>query len=215
MYHYTYLLLGTDGRYYYGVRSCKNLPQDDQYWGSYTDKSFVPKRKRILGIFDSREAALLEEVRIHSIKNVDKSSRYANRAKQRSERFNFSASGEENPNYGGGNMSLKGRESISKAVSQRLKDRSKNPFAKKGGQSQSHGRRWFCNPERTEELYLKKGEEPREGWVPGRMRRPPRTEESRQKTRESLTGKPKSDEHRKNLSEAMKKYYGQARVKLA
>lgn len=85
--HYLYLLLGEDGRFYYGVRSCKCDPQEDVYMGSYHDTTFKPKRKRVLSIWDSREAALAEEVRIHSLKDVAANPRYANRAKQTSVSF--------------------------------------------------------------------------------------------------------------------------------
>jgi hypothetical protein len=212
MYHYAYLLLGHDGRFYYGARSCKCLPDQDSYMGSYTDSTFSPKKKRILKTFPSRREALLEEVRIHSLKDVDRSERYANRAKQKSEKFNFSASGEDNPNYGGGHKTPEGLKKISETTRKRLLDPAKNPFAKKGEQSQAHGRRWYSNPDSTEEVYLKKGEEPPEGWVPGRMKRTPRSEESRERTRQALKGKTKSQEHRKNLSESMKKYYDKLRA---
>jgi len=212
MHHYTYLLLGFDGRFYYGVRSCKCSPNQDPYLGSYTDSSFIPKRKRILKTFSSRKEALTEEIRIHSLRNVDKSKRYANRAKQKSEKFNFSASGEDNPNYGGGRKTPEGLKKISETTRNRLLDPAKNPFARKGEQSQAHGRKWYSSPDSTEEVYLKKGEESPEGWVPGRMKRPPRSEESRERTRRALRGKTKSQEHRKNLSESMKKYYDKMRA---
>lgn len=85
--HYVYLLLGEDGRYYYGVRSCNCAPFDDAYYGSYTDKTFNPKRKRILSTWDSREAANAEEIRIHGVKDVARDPRYANRSKMTSMGF--------------------------------------------------------------------------------------------------------------------------------
>lgn len=85
--HYVYLLLGEDGRYYYGVRSCDGDPAQDDYIGSYRDKSFKPKKKRILSVWDSREAALKEEIRIHNLREVAINSRYANKAKQTSVGF--------------------------------------------------------------------------------------------------------------------------------
>lgn len=85
--HYVYLLLGDDGRYYYGVRSCSCAPAEDQYMGSFSDQAFQPKRKRILSVWDSREEAVAEEIRIHSMRNVAVNPRYANKAKQTSTRF--------------------------------------------------------------------------------------------------------------------------------
>lgn len=207
MFHYTYLLLGHDGRFYYGVRSSKCHPKEDSYMGSYTDPTFLPKKKRVLKIFLSRQEALLEEIRIHSLRDVDKSERYANRAKQKSDKFNFSASGRDNPNYGGGHKSQEGLRKISETTRKRLLDPSRNPFARKGEDSQAYGRRWYCSPDSSEEIYLKKGQEPPEGWIPGRMKRPPRSEESRERTRRALKGKKKSEEHKRKLSESMKRYY--------
>jgi len=88
--HYVYLLLGEDGRYYYGVRSCDCDPKNDSYTGSSRDSTFKPKKKRILSTWDSREAAIVEEIRIHNLKDVAASPRYANRAKQTSVGFDTS-----------------------------------------------------------------------------------------------------------------------------
>jgi hypothetical protein len=88
--HYVYLLLGEDGRFYYGVRSCDCDPKDDSYMGSFRDSTFKPNRKRILSTWDSREAAVTEEIRIHDLKDVVINSRYANKAKQTSVGFDTS-----------------------------------------------------------------------------------------------------------------------------
>jgi hypothetical protein len=55
--------------------------------GSHTDRTFFPKRKRVLNLWPSREVAVNEEIRIHLAKNVASNSRYANRANQTSTRF--------------------------------------------------------------------------------------------------------------------------------
>lgn len=205
MFHYTYLLYGEDGRYYYGVRTSSVEPKKDKYMGSFSDKTFRPKRKRVLIVFNSREEALLEEIRIHNVKDVHRKKRYANRSRQTSTKFNFSASGEENPNYGGGHKSKEGLRRISETNRRRLLTPGKNPFAKKGCESQSYGRRWMTTPDRSAEVYLKQGEEPPEGWVPGRMKRPKRSLESRLRTSKALAGKKKSEEHKRLISEALKR----------
>jgi DNA-binding IclR family transcriptional regulator len=64
------------------------------------------------------------------------------------------------------------------------------------------GRVWVTTLDRTEEIYLKPGEEAPEGWVKGRKKFAPRNEESKQKTREALTGKPKTKEHIENIRKA-------------
>lgn len=75
---YTYLILGEDGRFYYGHRSCECDPKEDTYMGSCYDKTFKPVRKRILKEFSCLDLAIIEEMRIHVTKNVGPSPRYAN-----------------------------------------------------------------------------------------------------------------------------------------
>jgi hypothetical protein len=99
------------------------------------------------------------------------------------------------------------KESTRKKNSKSQKERKDNPFKKKGEESMSYGRRWVTTPEKDEEKYLKPGEEPPEGWVFGRMKRPSRGEESRNRTRQALKGKPKSEQHKENLKKAALDHY--------
>jgi len=208
MTHYTYLLYGEDRRFYYGVRSCQCPPEKDRYWGSFSDKSFVPIKKRILAVFSTREQALKEEIRIHALKNVDTNPKYANRAKQKSDKFYFSASGPNNPNFGGGHLTAENVLKISETTRRRLLSSPEtNPFCQTGEKSMSFNRRWVTNIEKTEEKYLKSGEEAPEGWISGRKKRPPRSQESRQRTSRALKGKLKSEEHKRKLSDSLSKYY--------
>jgi len=78
MFFYTYLLLGEDGRFYYGHRSCDCPPEEDSYMGSCYDKTFKPVRKRILKTFPCLDLAIIEEMRIHVTKDVGPNPRYAN-----------------------------------------------------------------------------------------------------------------------------------------
>jgi len=89
--------------------------------------------------------------------------------------------------------------------------RKDNPFKLKGEQSMAHGRTWVTTPQRDQEKYLKPEEEPPVGWIPGRMKRPPRSEESRDRTRCALRGKTKSPEHRQKLREATLAYNARKR----
>jgi hypothetical protein len=68
------------------------------------------------------------------------------------------------------------------------------------------GRVWVTNPDRTEETYLKPGEEIPEGWIRGRKKFAPRTEESRQKTSQALKGKPKSEKAKESIRKARLAY---------
>lgn len=78
MFFYTYLLLGEDGRFYYGHRSSDCPPEEDDYMGSCFDSTFKPIRKRVLSTFPCVDLAIIEEMRIHVTKNVGPNSRYAN-----------------------------------------------------------------------------------------------------------------------------------------
>lgn len=69
-YHYTYLLIGHDHRLYIGVRSCDCLPEEDDYWGSATDKTFKPISKHIQEIWQTRMQALAHEIKLHEEFNV-------------------------------------------------------------------------------------------------------------------------------------------------
>lgn len=73
------------------------------------------------------------------------------------------------------------------------------------------GRVWVTTPDRTEEIYLKPGEEVPEGWVLGRKKFPPRTKESREKTRQALKGKPKSEKAKENIRKARLAYLARTR----
>lgn len=126
--HYTYITLGTDGRYYIGARSCKCDPLADPYMGSHTDPTYEPVRKRILATFDSREEALEHEIFLHELRQVDANPRYANRSRQRSTGFYYNGvkSGPANPFYGRTHS-----DEFKRLHSERMKERMKgenNPF---------------------------------------------------------------------------------------
>ncbi len=88
MQHYTYLLQSkTDDRMYIGVRSCKVLPECDNYWGS---SKHIPKDvadtfdKFILGTFRTRKEAVADEINRHINNDVVHNAAFINKAKQTS-----------------------------------------------------------------------------------------------------------------------------------
>jgi hypothetical protein len=101
---YTYLSYESRpfGRSYIGMRECPHnlTPETDSYLGSYTDKTFKPNKKVILGKFSCLEFALEHEIELHNKYNVDVWDVFANRAKQTSSKFSFRGSGEKNPRFG-------------------------------------------------------------------------------------------------------------------
>ncbi len=84
MYHYTYKIHYSTGLFYIGVRSSECVPEDDtKYIGSSknTPNELLIK-KEILGIFDTREDALQNEMKHHIVNDVVKNKLYYNLALQ-------------------------------------------------------------------------------------------------------------------------------------
>jgi hypothetical protein len=100
--YYTYYSYEQWGRGYIGYRKCpkKVTPETDRYFGSFSDKTFKPTDKIILGVYNSKEEAIRDEITLHAFYKVDKNPHFANRACQTSEGFSFSASGEKHHHYG-------------------------------------------------------------------------------------------------------------------
>jgi hypothetical protein len=115
--HYVYYSYEEFGRGYIGCRTCKDSPENDDYLGSYYDKTFNPSNKIILETFSTREEALQAEVDLHKFYQVDVNPHFANKARQKTTGFYYSPSpewtremtknrrtykGENNPFYGKG-----------------------------------------------------------------------------------------------------------------
>jgi hypothetical protein len=99
--HYVYYSYEDFGRGYIGCRTCKCLPEDDDYLGSYHDSTFNPTNKIILETFSTREEALQAEVNLHKFYQVDKNPHFANKARQKTTGFYYAEQkfGEKNPFY--------------------------------------------------------------------------------------------------------------------
>lgn len=99
MYHYTYMLKALNPLsaevYYIGVRSSKNKPDIDNYFSSSKYVSDAIKNgvlfdKIVLGIFDSREEAVLNEIELHNFYDVGANDTFFNKSKQTSIGFDTS-----------------------------------------------------------------------------------------------------------------------------
>jgi hypothetical protein len=104
MYHYVYYSYEEWGRGYIGVRSCECLPEEDcSYFGSFYDKTFAPKNKIILAVFETREEAIQAEITLHAFYQVHINPHFANKARQTSTKFTgtggFDKCVERNPNF--------------------------------------------------------------------------------------------------------------------
>jgi hypothetical protein len=97
MYHFVYLsfedTLG--GRNYIGKRSTPSL--NDGYLGSFSDDSFVPTDRIILGYYKTTEAAVRAEIQFQRVFNVVEDPQFVNRAFQTSEKFHYDRTGEKHP----------------------------------------------------------------------------------------------------------------------
>jgi hypothetical protein len=90
--HYVYYSYEEWGRGYIGKRSSKVSPDEDRYMGSFRDKTFNPTQKIILGIFNTAEEALENEILLHNFYDVAKNPHFANQAKQKSSGFCWNGS---------------------------------------------------------------------------------------------------------------------------
>lgn len=89
MYHYTYKIHYSTGKFYIGVRTSKCLPEEDtKYLGSskYTPNNLVVM-KEILQVFPTRKQAIEHEVTLHKKYDIAKNPNFYNRAKQVSKKF--------------------------------------------------------------------------------------------------------------------------------
>lgn len=94
-YHYTYLLIIEKEKdlynYYIGCRSCDTHPNEDVDYNSSSKHvkamTYVSIDKIVLDIFDTRESALKEEIRLHYLHDVGVNPLYVNKAKQTSTKF--------------------------------------------------------------------------------------------------------------------------------
>ena len=79
-YYYVYCSYEPWGRSYIGKRECYCSPEEDtSYFGSFSDRTFKPSEKIILGVFDTVEEAFTAEQALHISFKVDENPHFANR----------------------------------------------------------------------------------------------------------------------------------------
>lgn len=113
--HYVYYSYEEFGRGYIGCRTCDCLPENDDYLGSYHDKTFNPSNKIILETFSTKKEALQAEIELHEFYQVDKNPHFANKSRQKTTGFYYSSKG------------VVRSEEYKKKMSERLKGREIKP----------------------------------------------------------------------------------------
>ena len=87
MWHIVYLSFDSSlgGRNYIGKHTTQNL--NDGYLGSFTDSTFRPDSRIVLGYFKSPEAAVAAEIQWQKVFGVARDPEFANKSYQTSKRF--------------------------------------------------------------------------------------------------------------------------------
>lgn len=107
-FYYTYYSYEEWGRGYIGAKpsGCICSPEEDPYVGSFSDKTFKPTQKIVLGVYSSPEECLKAEIKLHSFFEVDINPHFANRAKQTSTGF-LARAGGPRPSMSGDNNPMR------------------------------------------------------------------------------------------------------------
>jgi hypothetical protein len=172
MWHLVYLSYesGHRGRNYIGKHTTKDLY--DGYLGSFSDESFNPDSRIILGVFNSPEAATQAEIQWQRVFNVVPDPEFANRSYQTSTKFD--TTGLEAHNKGKPRTERE-KQAISEGTKKALRDKG---FDNKGERNPMYGRKGENHP-----LFGKA-----------------HSQEARSKMSESRKGKQASDEAKRKMS---------------
>jgi hypothetical protein len=212
---YVYYSYEEWGRGYIGSRECSCAPKDDvKYFGSFKDKSFFPTQKVILQEFSSRKGALEAEILLHNFFEVTTNPHFANRSKQTSTGFTtsgFHHSEEAKLRIGEESRKRTRTKETRRKTSESNKGQKRSEITKQKLSNERKGKLWWRNFI-TGEVTLSKGS-PGEDWERGRGTLPPRSEDTKRATSNSLKGRPKSENHKQKLSDAAKRRPTKRRVK--
>jgi len=157
--HYIYYSYEENGRGYIGSRSCACSPEDDDYFGSYKDKTFKPNKKIILATCESKEQRYQMEYFYQKLHNVVENPHFANRAFQTT--TGFSRLGLKNSEESRKKMSQSRRGRPSGMLGKKHSKETKKRIAEstRGVPCPSRGRKWTQERKQkhSENLKGKKG----------------------------------------------------------
>jgi hypothetical protein len=184
MNHYVYLTCdSSDGRLYWGSRSCDDDPKDDSYMGSHKDTTYNPDLKWVWATFETRLEADDAEDILHDLFDVVESETFANLSKRTFRHWEWVGSrhtpetceklsemklGEKNPAFGK-TTSDKQKEAVRKASTGR-KDSKETTRRKQRAQKEARAerahKRLFHNPKTNQQKFFDPGHIP-DGWIKG------------------------------------------------
>jgi hypothetical protein len=199
--HYVYLTCdSTDGRLYWGVRSCKCQPEDDPYFGSHCDDTYNPDLKWVWNTFPTREEAENAEQLLLKLFNSVDSPTFANLSSAQWKQWTWVGShhtpqtrdllskqktGKGNPQYGKP-QTQKQKDAVRRASTGRRDSptttKKKQLAQKENARLNKRGTSVYHNPETNQHKYFLPLNVP-EGWVKGFSPEQKRLHTERQRTR--------------------------------
>ena len=182
--HYVYLTCDTtDGRLYWGVRSCDCDPKEDNYFGSHCDDTYNPDLKWVWNEFPSREEAEFVEHKLHKLFDVVESQTFANLSCAQWKQWKWVGSkhspatieklrerklGKNNPQFGK-TTSQNQKDAVRKASIGRRDTRAttqKKQLAQKKARAERSHKKLFHNPETNQQKFFDPRHVP-DGWIKG------------------------------------------------
>jgi len=176
--YYVYYSYEPWGRGYIGRRECECLPENDNYFGSFYDKTFKPTEKIILQVFETRAQAISAEIELHRFYQVHLNPHFANQSCQTSTKFSG----------GSGMLGLHHTEESKEKISEN--SASRKPEFRRAMSERLKG--------------VPKTEEHRKNISKGLKGKPkpPMSEETREKISKAAKGKTLSEEHKQKISQS-------------